>query len=168
MPTFVKHVLPAAVLALTALTAAPGNAFATPAPDATHLGLTWANLEQRADIVHVGRDGQSNPYLGDTAPDAQLPVLCILQDNRPAPAGIPTTGFHAWARGEVRATAPTPGSDLTSRADADAICSAAFGDGFRMAEFHDGNGWSFWASGTLPTDTRFWTAINDQRANPWD
>ncbi|MFD4658285.1 hypothetical protein ACFWP2_21955 [Kitasatospora sp. NPDC058444] len=37
----------------------------------------------------------------------------------------------------------------------------------RLAEFHDGNGWGLWAHGTLPGGTRFWTAINDQPANPW-
>ncbi|MFJ4094027.1 hypothetical protein ACIPYS_20810 [Kitasatospora sp. NPDC089913] len=135
-----------------------------------HAGMTWANLEQRADnVVHVGYDNStnSNPYNGDTPSSAVLPLLCIKQDGRPAPAGVPTSGFHSWAGGEVKATAPLPGSQLTSRAAADQKCAGAFGTGFRMAEFHDASGWGLWANGTLPTNTRFWTAINDQPANPW-
>ncbi|WP_053647927.1 RICIN domain-containing protein [Streptomyces sp. XY431] len=135
-----------------------------------HGGMTWANLEQRADnVVHVGYDNStnSNPYSGDTPSSAVLPLLCLKQDGRPAPAGVPTSGFHSWVGGEVKATAPLPGSQLTSRAAADQKCAGAFGAGFRMAEFHDASGWGLWANGTLPTNTRFWTAINDQPANPW-
>ncbi|MFB7666790.1 hypothetical protein ACFC1R_23045 [Kitasatospora sp. NPDC056138] len=132
-----------------------------------HPGMTWANLEQRGDNVHVGYDAASNPYGGDTSASASLPLLCLNQDGRPAPAGIPAGGFHSWARGQVRATAPVQGSLLSSRARADGICAGSFGSGWRMAEFHDGEGWSFWAAGSLPTGVRFWTAINDQPANPW-
>ncbi|MFF2045903.1 hypothetical protein ACFVVX_36335 [Kitasatospora sp. NPDC058170] len=135
-----------------------------------HKGMTWANLEQRADnVVHVGYDNatNSNPYSGDTPSSAVLPLLCLRQDGRPAPAGVPTSGFHSWAGGEVKATAPLSGSQLTSRAAADQKCADSFGAGFRMAEFHDGSGWGLWANGTLPANTRFWTAISDQPANPW-
>ena len=85
-----------------------------------------------------------------------------------APAGIPTSGFGSWARGAVRITSAVPGAQLTSRATADAVCAANLGAGWRMAEFHDGGGWSLWARGTLPVGVRFWTAINDQPANPWN
>ncbi|MFF1790508.1 hypothetical protein ACFVX9_29090 [Kitasatospora sp. NPDC058243] len=135
---------------------------------ATHNGMTWATLEQRADnVVHVGNDNSSNAYSGDTPATAQLPVLCLKQDGRPAPAGVPTSGYHSWAGGEVKATIPTSGSQLSSRAAADQLCAGYFGTGFRMAEFHDANGWGLWANGTLPAGTRFWTAITDQPANPW-
>ncbi|MFD9426401.1 MULTISPECIES: RICIN domain-containing protein [unclassified Streptomyces] len=134
-----------------------------------HLGMTWANLEQRTDnIVHVGSDAATNAYNGDTTPLTALPLLCLNQDGRPAPAGIPAGGFHSWARGQVKATSPLAGTLLTSRAAADQICANNFGAGWRTAEFHDGEGWSFWANGTLPTGTRFWTAIDNQPANPWD
>ncbi|MFJ9694450.1 hypothetical protein [Kitasatospora sp. NPDC101183] len=91
-----------------------------------------------------------------------------LADSRPPPPRSSSTDHHGgWAGGEVAATDPVAGTDLTSRAAADGLCAAAFGTGWRIAEFHDGVGWSLWASGTLPADTRFWTAINDQPANPW-
>ncbi|MFF1903013.1 hypothetical protein [Kitasatospora sp. NPDC058218] len=136
---------------------------------ARHAGMSWALLERRADnLVHVGHDEASNPYAGDTSPTTALPLLCLNRDGRPAPAGIPAGGFHSWAGGEVAPTPPIPGSRLTSRAAADEICSTGFGPGWRMAEFHDGQGWSFWAYGSLPTGLRFWTAIDDQPANPWN
>ncbi|MFJ9948456.1 hypothetical protein [Kitasatospora sp. NPDC091207] len=134
-----------------------------------HAGMTWALLERRADnLVHVGHDGASNPYAGDTPPETALPLLCLNRDGRPAPDGIPAGGYHGWAGGEVAPTPPMPGSRLSSRAAADEICSTGFGPGWRMAEFHDGQGWSFWADGSLPTGLRFWTAIDDQSANPWN
>ncbi|MET8546126.1 hypothetical protein ABZW03_36675 [Kitasatospora sp. NPDC004799] len=138
-------------------------------PIGAHKGMTWANLEQRADnLVHVGYDGQSDPYHGDTWAGFQLPVLCIKQDGRPAPVGMPPTpGSHAWGGGELKATAPVAGTLLTGRAVADQLCASSFGTGFRMTEFHDAGGWGMWANGTLPTGTRFWTAIDDQPANLW-
>ncbi|MFF2079413.1 hypothetical protein ACFVXG_32245 [Kitasatospora sp. NPDC058162] len=169
MAVFLRRLAPAAVLALAALTVAPTGASAADVPPSpgAHLGLTWTVLEQRGTSVHVGTDSASNPYLGDTDPGTELPVLCIRVDGRPAPDGIPATGFHSWAGGEVAATDPTAGSDLTSRDVADGLCADTFGGDWRMAEFHDGEGWSLWATGTLPAGTRFWTAIDDQPADPW-
>ncbi|WP_380283967.1 hypothetical protein [Kitasatospora purpeofusca] len=135
-----------------------------------HAGMTWTTLEQRADnVVHVGFDdpSRSNPYVGDHPSSVVLPMLCIYQDGRSAPSGVPTSGYHAWSGGEVRVTAGLAGWQLPSRAAADRKCADSFGGGWRMAEFHDGNGWGLWANGTLPAGTRFWTAIDDQPANPW-
>ncbi|MEV4759682.1 S8 family peptidase [Micromonospora sp. NPDC049559] len=151
---------------------------------ATHLGMTWRVKEQRADnVVLVGSDEQTDPYHGDTPADATLPVLCLLYTNAPVPAGVTPDKYNGWAEGSVAPTAPVRGSDLRSRAEADRICAATFGAGWRMAEFHDGwytlyrppfpprfrlrSGWNLWANGTLPTSTRFWVAIDDQPANPW-
>ncbi|MEV6979333.1 hypothetical protein [Kitasatospora sp. NPDC093806] len=135
---------------------------------ATHRGMTWGTLEQRADnVVHVGYYEGSDPYYGDTPSNTALPVLCLKKDGRPAPAGVPASGYHSWAGGEVGASAPVLGNQLTSRAAADQVCASTFGGSWRMAEFHDGEGWSLWANGTLPAGGRFWTAINDQSANPW-
>ncbi|MBB4893442.1 hypothetical protein FHS39_002473 [Streptomyces olivoverticillatus] len=166
----------AAVLAASVLLAAPDAAHA--APPATHPGLTWAKLADGPDgSVQVGSGASSNPYQGDTPASASLPVLCLKADGSPVPDGI-TPGFYAgWAQGTVAASRPVRGSRLNSRNAADSVCQAEFGAGWRMAEFHDGHygpdlnatgGWTFWAYGTLPANTRMWTAINDQRANPWD
>jgi len=144
---------------------------------ATHAGLTWAAVEQRGGVVHVAADGQSNVYAGDTPSTAARPILCLLVDGSAVPAGITPDFYNGWARGQVRLSPAVFGSQLTSRGVADGICATNFGPAWRMAEFHDGRygpslaqsgGWSFWAFGTIPTGTRFWTAINDQPANPWN
>jgi len=147
-------------------------------PYASHAGMSWVSLEQRTGgVVHVGRDAQTNAYNGDTPATSSLPVLCLLVNNSAVPAGITPDFNNGWAKGSVALTAAVAGSQLTSRAAADAICAARFGAGWRMAEFHDGwygtnlsssGGWSYWAYGTIPVGTRFWTAINDQPANPWN
>jgi hypothetical protein len=136
---------------------------------AGHLGMTWRVLEQRGAYAHVGADAATNPYSGDAGPTASWPVLCLRQDGRPAPSGITFDFYNGWAAGEVRTSPPVLGSALTSRAAADAICANAFGAGFRMAEFHDGNGgWTWWAEGTPLSTVRVWVAIDDQPANPWN
>jgi hypothetical protein len=155
-----------------------GSEQAHPSLTATHAGMTWTVLEQRADgVVHVGKDSQTNPYYGDTPATASRPVLCLYINYNPVPAGITPDFYNGWARGAVHMTPPVAGSQLTSRAAANALCAANFGSGWRMAEFHHGRygpnltsvgGWSFWAYGAFPAGTRFWVAINDQPANPWN
>jgi hypothetical protein len=145
---------------------------------ATHAGMTWTVLQQRSDgVVHVGRDAQTNPYSGDTPATTSLPVLCLYLNNSPVPTGLTFDFYNGWSRGAVHMTPSVPGSQLTSRAAADALCAATFGTGWRMAEFHDGRygpnfaysgGWTFWSYGAFPAGTRFWVAINDQPANPWN
>jgi subtilisin family serine protease len=140
-------------------------------------GMTWTVLGQQEGYVHVGADGQTNAYSGDTTIDQYLPILCVLVDGRAAPGGISFDYYNGWLRGAVRATPPIPSTVLTSQQQGDEICADTFGAGWRLAEFHDGRygsgfsssgGWSFWAAGGLPTGTRFWVAINDQPANPWN
>ncbi|MBO0654391.1 hypothetical protein J1792_16880 [Streptomyces triculaminicus] len=169
--------LGAAALAAAAGIVAP----ATAAPAATASGgkaMTWTLLaDGPAGTVQVGGGALSNPYQGDTATTTALPVLCLKIDGRPAPAGITPDFYAGWARGAVAATRPIRGTRLADRAVADGVCANTFGAGWRMAEFHDGRygpnlessgGWSYWAYGDVPAGTRFWTAINDQPANPWN
>jgi hypothetical protein len=146
--------------------------------DATHAGMSWKVLEQRSNaLVLLGVDSQTNPYKGDTPARSSLPVLCLNVNKSTVPAGIKPDFYNGWARGTVALTPSVPGTQLDSRAAADSLCAYNFGDGWRMAEFHDGRfganlsqigGWHFWASGTIPIGTRFWVAINDQPANPWN
>ncbi|MEU3568445.1 hypothetical protein AB0E96_08460 [Kitasatospora sp. NPDC036755] len=166
-----------AAAALIPLTAAPASAATGPA---THLGMTWSAVSYGPEgTVQVGGPGgsPSNAYSGDTAPSVSLPVLCLNVDGSPAPDGL-TIAFHnGWAQGTVALSQPVKGARLNSRAAADSICQASFGAAWREAEFHDGRygpdlslggGWTFWAYGNIPNNTRFWTAINDQPANPWN
>lgn len=170
--------LGAAALAVAGGMTTPAAAAAAPSVNANGKAMTWTLLaDGPSGTVQVGGGSLSNPYQGDTATTTALPLLCLRIDGRPAPAGI-TPGFYAgWARGAVAATGPIRGTRLTSRAVADAVCANNFGAGWRMAEFHDGKygpdlqnsgGWSFWAYGDVPLGTRFWTAIDDQPANPWN
>ena len=98
--------------------------------------------------------------------------------------------YQGWSGGYVKETPPIVGSTVTSLAMANARCASEFGNGYRMAEFHDGKyvpgmtqdnyygntwpnsglqagGWSFYAYGTLGA-SQFWTSINDQFANCWN
>ncbi|HYC91686.1 MAG TPA: hypothetical protein VEO54_20880 [Thermoanaerobaculia bacterium] len=140
-------------------------------------GMTWTVLDQQGGYVHVGADGWTNAYQGDTSADQYLPLLCVQVDWQPAPSWISFDFYNGWVRGTLQATGPVQGYALTSRQRADEICAQNFGWGYRMAEFHDGyygpnfeysGGWTYWGAGSLPWGTRFWTAINDQPANPWN
>lgn len=140
---------------------------------ATHKGITSSKRSEHGEYVRVGADNSTDPYLGDTAPSAKLPILAIKKTAAAAPAGISFDFYNGWSGGEVKLTAPTFGYNITSRAVANRIIEAEFGKGWEMAEFHDGNffggsAWRFWAKGSnLPSDTRFWWWIDDQPANLW-
>ncbi|GGO49007.1 MULTISPECIES: hypothetical protein [Streptomyces] len=169
--------LGAAALMVAAGAATPAAA-APAAPANNGKAMTWTLLaDGPSGTVRVGGGPLSNAYTGDTATTTALPVLCLKLDNSPVPAGITPDFYAGWARGTVAASNPIRGNRLTSRAVADSVCANNFGAGWRMAEFHDGRygpdlgssgGWSFWANGEVPAGTRFWTAINDQPANPWN
>lgn len=148
-----------------------------PTVPAGHPGMTWTALENQSGVVHVGGDHATDPYRGDTAASTSLPVLCLRVDFSGVPPGVSPDFYNGWARGQVALTPAVAGTTLTSRAAADSLCSSHFGPDWRMAEFHDGRfgpnlessgGWSFRAYGNIPLGTRFWTAIDDQPANPWN
>lgn len=137
-------------------------------------GLTWVMQYQANGVTQVGSDRKSNPYRGDTGCGSLLPILCLNRTFTPAPSSQYQDG---WAFGEVKVTTPIQGTQLTSRQQADNFCVQAYGDGWRQAEFHDGNmgastghvsGHDFWARGSLPSGQRFWVAIDNQPANPWN
>ncbi|TDR48507.1 hypothetical protein DFR29_101127 [Tahibacter aquaticus] len=164
-------------------------------------GMSWGSSSNDATgsgVVFVGchglprsAQGGCDAYQGDTDCRLALPLLCISVDGRPRPGGLITAGkghampadFYAgWAAGEVRAGWRVAGLRLRSRAAADALCATQFGNGWRLAEFHDGvregsgengvpashGGWAFYANGALAQDTRYWVANFDTAANCWD
>ncbi|GAA1960548.1 flagellar hook-length control protein [Kitasatospora viridis] len=158
--------------------AAPATPTALRPAAATHAGMTWTVAAQQANgPVHVSHDATTNAYQGDTPATAVLPLLCLTVTGAGTPAGVTPDFYDGWAEGVVALSTPVSGTSLTSQATADALCAQQFGPGSREAEFHDGHygtnlaatgGWSFWAYGNVPTGTRFWVAINDQAANPWN
>ncbi|GIH04750.1 hypothetical protein Rhe02_28170 [Rhizocola hellebori] len=170
----------AALLLAGLIVSVPGvMAVSTPArADPIRTGMTWSVVEQGNGYVHLGSDGVTNPYNGDTAIDQYHSVLCLRSDGQAPPPGIAFDFYNGWSGGSVRATAPVRGDVLATPEDADGLCANTFGPGYRLAEFHDGRygadfsqagGWSFWAAGGgLLPGTRYWVAISDQPANPWN
>lgn len=132
-------------------------------------GMTWSKTGHSStystDSVNCAG---CNAYQGDTSCANALPILCLNPDGAPNP-GVATDFTNGWARGFVYLTAPVPGVALGSLANANAICAARFGPGYRMAEFHDGaGGWGWQAYGNIDGASRFWVYINDQNANCWN
>ncbi len=156
------HVL--TVLAVVALLMTPFEALACECK-----GLTWVWRAHTGEVDLVGGDGVSNPYQGDTSCASALPILCLRKEGLPKPSYISSDFYSGWTGGRIRLTSPRLGSELTSRAVADGICASTFGPGWAMGEFHDGGGgWNWYAYGSVSTSGRFWVAINDQPANPWN
>jgi hypothetical protein len=191
----------ATALALSLATAAP------PASAEAGRGYTWGKYwhDETRGIDLVGNAGSGDPLHGDTACATALPLLCLKVDSSPRPnypidtqdGGLPKEGYRGWAGGSLATTAPIVGETLATRADADSICAASFGEGWRLAEFHDGlyilgmderhyygnttftnrpwqpkrareGGWAFYAYGNVRDDTRWWVAVRDQPGNCWD
>lgn len=142
-----------------------------PAPVELHMGMTWHTIENRSVTAHVGMDSATNQFQGDTRAKEYRRILCIRRDfMHPAPPEVPpyNPNGDGWSGGYVNVTLPIQGNQITSRAVADGFCSSAFGAPWRMAEWHDGGAYSLWAYGNLPMNERFWVAIDDQPANPWN
>jgi hypothetical protein len=171
------------------------------------MGLTWGKIkhDQERYIDLVGCYGKPKPAgsdacdarTGDTPCDRSLPILCINKDGSPRPDySLENKGhklakeyYRGWAEGDIMLTPPIKGSDITSLDHADSLCRDWLGDGYQMAEFHDGrwikgmgpdkyygdtwpentneSGWNFWAYGNVGDESRFWVYIRDQQANCW-
>jgi hypothetical protein len=140
-------------------------------------GMTWIHSSSNAGngTVDVGCMG-CDPYSGDTVCTQSRPLLCIYQPSPSfaVPLGMPNSDvYHRWSGGVIATTPSVAGNTFHCRADADDYCSAQFGAGWRVAEFHDGWGWNFRAYGgtvnapSIPS-SRFWVHINDQPANCWN
>ena len=152
----------AVALAMTALLAFPVEALACK-------GLTWVWRSHTGAVDNVGVDNFSNPYQGDTSCSSALPLLCLRKSGLPPPSYINPSFTNGWTGGSIQLTSPRFGYELTSRAAADALCANSFGPGWALGEFHDGDGgWGWYAYGAVNTTGRFWVAIDDQPANPWD
>jgi len=123
-----------------------------------------------APIDHPHR-GSCNPYEGDTSCRTVLPIACYRASGAAAPPNLEQDFYKGWTNGELGATQPIMGAILKSEADASARCEAELGAGWRMAEFHDGNGgWGLQGERQrgLRGGTRYWVRINDQRGNCWN
>lgn len=104
---------------------------------------------------------ECNPFSGDMLCSIVQPILCFLDIDAPVPATLSRT--QNWTSGVLALSSPVPGNRFARISDANAYCAATFGDGWRVASFHDGGGWILKGYGLTPSDkTRFWVDIKDQ------
>jgi hypothetical protein len=146
-------------------------------------GMTWIHSKSDATTgtITVGCSDCDGRH-GDTPCTELRPLLCIFKPTPPfqLPKGLDNSSpYIQWSGGVVATTEPVAGNTFghisagtsTSKAANDR-CKEKFGNGWRVAEFHDGQYWYFQAYGgvSAPTvpPTRFWVHINDQKdGNCW-
>ena len=139
------------------------------------MGMTWEKYanDPAPGVVDVGcGSGASrcNPYQGDSFCAVERPLLCFADIGLQRPVSLSNkSNAHVWSGGLVVTSTPVKGSTFQTIADADAQCVKEFGSKFRVAEFHDGNGWYMTAYGSSSTLLdKFWVNIKNQRkGNCW-
>lgn len=145
--------------------------------ESANKGMTWSVASVPTNPVdgvsNVGCWGTCDPRNGDTSCSKALPVLCINPLGLPKPASVQETGrWNKWTGGVIGTTPAAPAPSTLS--EANALCTAEFGEGWRVAQFHDGlagrSGWKFLAYGNVGTlFDRFWADIDDQKNGVcWD
>ncbi len=136
-------------------------------------GTTWTVLRQPANlgsstepIVTVGADAQTDPLMGDTNLDVDLPILCLEPLDTSGSLITPDQGnFPINARVAISAT--KPGLQARSLNTSDSTCQQQFGNSWRMA--HDTDApklTTLVAYGQIAPKTRFWVAIDYKHTNP--
>lgn len=145
-------------------------------------GMTWAVSKSipEPELVLVGcegdprtntSNGMCDVFNGDMTCNVALPLLCIKKDGQPLPK-VPDKLRDEiqlqWSGGTVKLGPAVLGVQLESQAAGNQFCEQEYGAGWRMAEFHDGQGWRLWAKGPLENFTRYWVAVRDKKANCWD
>ena len=136
-------------------------------------GMTWSVLQTNPTdgTTRVGCKVGCDPYKGDTPCTTPLPLLCVKKSGTgfplPPPAGFNNNDqYNKWVGGIIATTASIAAPSTLALANN--ACSAAFGPDWRVAEFHDGWGWHFWAYGAAGNPAgRVRVHINDQPANCW-
>jgi hypothetical protein len=146
----------------------------------THGGLTFAVHESGSGNIPItvaagfpkasGRRG--DPFVGDTDCSTALPLLCLRDQQRPAPAAFSQAGrlgshedlARQWTGGDLRLSSMVRGDTLATVQDADRRCRREFGAGWRVADFHAGGaGMQLVGFGTgAPLNQRAWVDIKDQ------
>lgn len=144
-------------------------------------GMTWGQLADDKlppDAVQMSCHGQPrdsmtqahkdscNPYAGDTSCRIVLPILCIEKTR----SGVSDAAVDGTAPDKIASTQGVAGFVLGSLEGANARCEKELGTGWRMAEHHDGGGFSVIAKRGTPLDThlRHWVHISNQPGNCWD
>lgn len=79
-----------------------------------------------------------DPYVGDTACETPLPIICFRAMDAPVPRNLPANHHLHWSGGAVATTGPVPASRFATIGDVDRFCAAQFGPDWRTATYHDG------------------------------
>jgi len=138
-------------------------------------GLSMAHkgpyADRERDLVAFACDlgpTDCNPFTGDQPCERELPLLCHIDRQTPAPRYSDSDGFELrtqrWSGGEVAATPPVSGGSFKTISDADRYCAAQFGKNWRVAEWHiGGRGWGFSAkAGGRVFSGAYWIDIRNQ------
>ncbi|MCB9682388.1 MAG: putative metal-binding motif-containing protein [Alphaproteobacteria bacterium] len=129
-------------------------------------GMTWGQTARDANAGTVTMScwagAGCDAYDGDATCAATRPLLCV-RSTAAANPGVSGT----WFAGEAALATGISGCQLTAMSAGDDVCAGWFGDGWRMAEHHDG-GFGFTALGAFDTTERAWVGIDDTTANCWD
>jgi hypothetical protein len=140
--------------------------------DEATLPARVASLTCQGDPLPTDRpsQGSCNPHDGDTSCRSELPIACYRSSGAAPPKNVDPAFYKGWTHGQLGATAPVLGAVLKSEPDASARCEAELGEGWRMAEFHDGGGAGLQGERRpgLHAGTRYWVHVNDQRGNCWN
>mgnify|MGYP006171489725 CR=1 FL=1 len=137
-------------------------------------GLTWGKVRHDSslgtDLISCHAGSGCDPHRGNSSCEEELPILCIKNDASPNP-GIDDGQWRTWAKGHVATSMPVKGTALASFQQASLLCQQQFGEGWRMAQHHEGDhkqGWMFEAYGNVRDDVRFWIYISDTNGNCWN
>ncbi len=146
-----------------------------PAP-VCNKGMTWKKYSAdpapgSVDVGCGGGAGRCNPYQGDTFCNQERPLLCFYDGNFQEPMTLQQgkPGRHKWSGGLVVTTNNVKGLDFKTIGQANARCVKEFGADWRLADFHDGQGWYMTAYGDSSSlQDRFWVNIKNQsKGNCW-
>jgi len=142
-------------------------------------GMTWGkrSIGPISGVIEVGcwdsTGSKCEPYRGDTMCSTKRPMLCINTsvNSAPKPAWVPSTPKHRFVKGVIATSRPVSplAAGLNTLTKANNYCRAAFGPGWKVANFHQGDQWNFKSYGNVGTKTkRFWVNIRDQaNGNCW-
>lgn len=147
-------------------------------PPVSDTGLTFWYSSILPDPVSAGParatcypsdDSESycDPFVGNTSCATELPLLCFRPGDRPAPdlrgLGVWESYMRFWTGGTFALSEPVAAEGFSTLDDANAACRDAFGDGWRVADFHlSGRGFEIVAEGPAEYDGRVWIDIRDQ------
>lgn len=128
-----------------------------------YTGMVWLSSDATPEQYF------SNPYVGDTPCETELPLACFLDLNQAAPRQINALvdgdyPLRVWSGGTIAGTPAVAASRFETIDDADAYCEAEFGADWRVLTYHDGGipGHALAYGSLADPDQRHWIDIRGQ------